>query len=378
MTQTQPEAFYRERRLAAYVFAEVNRLKAAYRQQGRDVIDFGMGNPDLPPAPHIIAKLAEVAADPRAHRYSASAGVPSLRKALSRYYERRFNVGLDPEREVCVTLGSKEGLANLAQAITAPGDVILAPDPSYPIHMFGFIIAGAAVRPVSFDSPEDFLREADHACRRSIPSPSALVLNFPSNPTAQVVDLDFYAEAVKLAKAHDLVLISDLAYSEIYFDGGPPPSILEVPGRARVAVEFTSMSKTYSMPGWRIGFAAGIGAADRCAQTGEILSRLRRLHAGSDRRGGGAGRPAGQRGGRAPNLSQPPRRAGGKLRPGRLRYPQTARHHVRLGADPGAVCASRLGGVLQAAAGENRRRRGARPGFWRARRQPCAPGFGGE
>lgn len=254
----QPEpAFYRERRLPPYVFAEVNRLKLAYRKEGRDVIDFGMGNPDLPPAKHIIDKLVEVAADPRAHRYSASQGVKSLRAALSRYYARRFNVELDPDKEVCVTLGSKEGLANLAQAITAPGDVILAPDPSYPIHMFGFLIAGAAVRPVGFKDPEDFLREAAHACRRSIPSPGALVLNFPSNPTAQVVDLDFYWEAVKLAKAHDLVLISDLAYSEIYFDGTPPPSILEVEGVRDVSVEFTSMSKTYSMPGWRIGFAAG-------------------------------------------------------------------------------------------------------------------------
>ncbi|MEO1040502.1 MAG: LL-diaminopimelate aminotransferase [Pseudomonadota bacterium] len=251
------EPFYRERRLPPYVFAEVNRIKLAYRQAGRDIIDFGMGNPDLAPAPHIVDKLKEVAADPRAHRYSASQGVPSLRKALSRYYARRFNVALDPDHEVCVTLGSKEGLANLAQAITAPGDVILAPDPSYPIHMFGFIIAGAAVRPVGFDTPEQFLREAAHACRRSIPAPSALVLNFPSNPTAQVVDIGFYEEAVKLARRENLVLISDLAYSEIYFDGEPPRSILEVPGAREVAVEFTSMSKTYSMPGWRIGFAAG-------------------------------------------------------------------------------------------------------------------------
>ncbi|HCR95506.1 MAG TPA: LL-diaminopimelate aminotransferase [Oceanicaulis sp.] len=254
---SQQEEFYRERRLPPYVFAEVNRMKQAYRAEGRDVIDFGMGNPDLAPAPHIIAKLAEVAADPRAHRYSASQGVPSLRKALARYYERRFNVGLDPNTEVCVTLGSKEGLANLAQAITAPGDVILVPDPSYPIHMFGFLIAGAAVRPVGFKDPEDFLREAVHACRRSIPAPSALVLNFPSNPTAQVVDLDFYKEAVRIAKENDLVLISDLAYSEIYFDGNPPPSILEVEGAKDVAVEFTSMSKTYSMAGWRMGFAVG-------------------------------------------------------------------------------------------------------------------------
>lgn len=254
---TAAPVFYRERRLPPYVFAEVNRLKLAQRQAGRDVIDFGMGNPDLPPAPHIIDKLKEVASDPRAHRYSASAGIPALRKALTRFYERRFNVRLDADREVCVTLGSKEGLANLAQAITAPGDVILAPDPSYPIHMFGFIIAGAAVRPISFHDPEQFLRDAAHACRRSIPAPSALVLNFPSNPTARVVDLDFYRDAVALAKAHDLVLISDLAYSEIYFDDSPPPSILEVEGARDVAVEFTSVSKTYSMPGWRIGFAAG-------------------------------------------------------------------------------------------------------------------------
>jgi len=254
---TQHDTFYRERRLPPYVFAEVNRMKLAMRKAGRDVIDLGMGNPDLPPAAHIIEKLREVAGDPRAHRYSASQGVPALRRALARYYERRFNVSLDPDTEVCVTLGSKEGLANLAQAITAPGDVILAPDPSYPIHMFGFIIAGAAVRSVPFTTPEDFLREADHACRRSIPAPSALVLNFPSNPTARIVDLDFYREAVRLAKANNLVLISDLAYAEIWFEGGPPPSILEIEGARDVAVEFTSMSKTYSMPGWRIGFAAG-------------------------------------------------------------------------------------------------------------------------
>ncbi|GGG90030.1 putative aminotransferase AatC [Glycocaulis albus] len=257
MGQTGNDPFYRERRLPPYVFAEVNRMKAAWRKEGRDIIDFGMGNPDLAPAPHIVEKLKEVAGDPRAHRYSASQGVPALRRAFTRYYERRFDVGLNPETEVCVTLGSKEGLANLAQAITAPGDVIIVPDPSYPIHMFGFIIAGAAVRAVSFSSPEQFLADAVTACRRSVPAPSAMVLNFPSNPTAQVVDLDFYREAVKVAKANDIVLISDLAYSEIYFDGNPPPSILQVEGAREVAVEFTSMSKTYSMPGWRIGFAAG-------------------------------------------------------------------------------------------------------------------------
>lgn len=267
MSPSQIEPFYRERRLPPYVFAEVNRMKAAWRKEGRDIIDFGMGNPDLAPAPHIVDKLKEVAGDPRAHRYSASQGVPALRRAFCRYYDRRFGVGLNPETEVCVTLGSKEGLANLAQAITAPGDVIIVPDPSYPIHMFGFIIAGAAVRAVSFSNPEQFLADAVTACKRSVPAPSAMVLNFPSNPTAQVVDLDFYREAVKIAKANDLVLISDLAYSEIYFDGNPPPSLLQVEGARDVAVEFTSMSKTYSMAGWRIGFAAGsqrlIGALKR-------------------------------------------------------------------------------------------------------------------
>ncbi|WP_421792086.1 LL-diaminopimelate aminotransferase [Hyphobacterium sp.] len=249
--------FYRERRLPPYVFAEVNRMKLEKRHAGVDVIDFGMGNPDMPPAPHIIEKLKEVAADPRAHRYSSSMGIPALRKAVGRYYERRFNVALDAEKEICVTLGSKEGLASFATAVTAPGDTILVPDPSYPIHMFGFIIAGAAVRPVTFGDPEHFFAEVSAACRRSVPAPTVLVLNFPSNPTTQTVDLDFYREAVKLAKQYNLIIISDLAYSEIYFDGNPPPSILEVPEAREVAIEFTSMSKTYSMPGWRMGFAAG-------------------------------------------------------------------------------------------------------------------------
>ena len=272
MAPSSSDPYYRERRLPPYVFAEVNRMKAAWRQEGRDIIDFGMGNPDLAPAPHIIDKLKEVAGDPRAHRYSASQGVPALRRAFTRYYERRFDVGLNPETEVCVTLGSKEGLANLAQAITAPGDVIIVPDPSYPIHMFGFIIAGAAVRAVSFNSPEQFLADAVTACRRSVPAPSAMVLNFPSNPTAQVVDLDFYKEAVKVAKANDIVLISDLAYSEIYFDGAPPPSILQVEGAREVAVEFTSMSKNLFHAGLAHRLCRRVRAPYRCAQTRQILS----------------------------------------------------------------------------------------------------------
>ena len=249
--------FYRIRRLPPYVFAEVNALKAAARARGEDIVDLGMGNPDSPPPPHVIAKLAEVAAKPDAHGYSASKGIPGLRKAQAAYYARRFNVDLDPETEVVVTLGSKEGLANLAQAITAPGDVILAPNPSYPIHAFGFIIAGCTIRSIPAAPGPDFFEKLDRAMRFTVPRPRVLVMGYPSNPTAETVDLDFYREVVKFAKQHGIWVVSDLAYAEIYFDGIPTPSILQVPGAIDVAVEFTSMSKTYSMAGWRIGFACG-------------------------------------------------------------------------------------------------------------------------
>ncbi len=249
--------FYRMRRLPPYVFAEVNAMKAAARARGEDVIDFGMGNPDLPTPQHIVEKLRETVQDPKTHRYSVSRGIPGLRRALAAYYARRFGVELDPEREAIVTLGSKEGLANLAQAITAPGDVILCPNPSYPIHAFGFTIAGAGVRNVPLLPVDRFIPELEKAYRHSVPPPSALILNFPSNPTTAVVDRDFYGEIVDFARARGLHILSDLAYAEIYFDGTPPPSILEIPGAKEVAVEFTSMSKTYSMAGWRIGFAAG-------------------------------------------------------------------------------------------------------------------------
>jgi len=200
--------------------------------------------------------------NPRTHRYSNSRGIPGLRRALAGYYERRFNVTLDPEKEIIATLGSKEGLANLAQAITSPGDIVLAPNPSYPIHAFGFIIAGGAVRhlPAYAASPEarrEFMSALERAVIHSIPKPLAVVLNYPSNPTAEVVGLDFYEEVVDFCRRHEIWILSDLAYSEIYFDGVPPPSILQVPGAREIAVEFTSLSKTYSMPGWRIGFAAG-------------------------------------------------------------------------------------------------------------------------
>jgi len=245
------------RRLPPYVFAEVNAMKARARAEGADIIDLGMGNPDLPTPPHIVEKLVETVRNPKAHRYSMSRGVPGLRKALAGYYGRRFGVEVDPETETIVTLGSKEGLANLSAAITSPGDVILVPNPSYPIHQFGFIIAGAAVRSIPVAPEEELIAGLKRAVQHSVPKPTAVVLNYPNNPSALTVGLDFYEEVVDFCLHHKIYILSDLAYAEIYFEGPPPPSILQIKRAWEIAVEFTSMSKTYSMPGWRIGFATG-------------------------------------------------------------------------------------------------------------------------
>ena len=253
---TEPE-FHRIKRLPPYVFESVNALKASLRAAGEDVIDFGMGNPDMPTPKHIVDKLVEAARSPRAGRYSASRGVAGLRRAMARYYERRFGVRLDPDREVIATLGSKEGFANLAQAITAPGDTILAPDPAYPIHAYGFIIAGGVIRAVPAPSPEAYLSGVAAALKTMRPAPTVLVLNYPSNPTAQVVGLDFYRDAVRLAERHDLIVLSDLAYAEIYFGEEVPPSILQVDGAKARCVEVNSLSKTYAMAGFRVGMAVG-------------------------------------------------------------------------------------------------------------------------
>ena len=232
-------------------------MKARARAEGHDIIDFGMGNPDSASPPHVVDKLIEAVQDTRTHRYSTSKGIKGLRRAFVNYYKRRFDVALDSEEEVIVTLGSKEGLANLASAISSPGDVILVPNPSYPIHPYGFIIAGANVQYVPHGPGFDLISEITKAVEKSVSKPRALVLNFPNNPTSEVVDIGFYSEVVKLAKTHNIIILSDIAYAEIYFESEPPPSILQVPGARDIAVEFSSLSKTYSMPGWRIGFGAG-------------------------------------------------------------------------------------------------------------------------
>jgi alanine-synthesizing transaminase len=251
------EEFHRIRRLPPYVFEQVNRAKAAARNAGADIIDLGMGNPDLPAPQHVIDKLKETLGKPRTDRYSSSKGIPGLRRAQAAYYARRFGVKLNPETQIVTTLGSKEGFANVAQAITAPGDVILVPDPSYPIHAFGFLMAGGVIRSVPSEPTPDFFTTLERAIVHSIPKPIAVVVCYPSNPTAYVADLDFYKELVPFAKKHGIFILSDLAYAEVYFDNNPPPSVLQVPGAMDLAVEFTSMSKTYSMPGWRMGFAVG-------------------------------------------------------------------------------------------------------------------------
>ena len=259
--QTNPEIptdeFYRIKRLPPYVFAEVNKLKAQLRADGQDIIDFGFGNPDLPTPQHVIDKLIETVQKPRVTGYSASRGIKGLRQACSRYYDRRFGVKLDFEDQVIATMGSKEGFANLAQAITAPGDVIYAPDPSYPLHAYGFVIAGAVIQGIPAITAEEYLAGVKAALAEADTPPMAMVVCFPSNPTGMTADREFYEEIVAIAKAHDIILLSDLAYSEIYF-GDPPPSIFEfIDPEEIMAIETISLSKTYSMAGWRMGFAVG-------------------------------------------------------------------------------------------------------------------------
>lgn len=251
------DEFPRIKRLPPYVFNIVNELKAKARAQGEDIVDFGMGNPDQPTPKHIIDKLVEVAQRRDTHRYSLSKGIPRLRRAIGNWYRDRFGVELDPENEAIVTIGSKEGLAHLALATIGPGDAVLVPNPAYPIHPYGFVIAGADIRHVPMVSGVDFFAELEKAIKDSWPRPKMLVLNFPGNPTTQCVDLEFFERVVAIAREHEIWVIHDLAYADIVFDGYTAPSILQVPGAKDVAVEFFTLSKSYNMPGWRVGFMCG-------------------------------------------------------------------------------------------------------------------------
>jgi len=249
--------FPRIARLPPYVFDQVNELKLAARRRGEDIVDFGMGNPDQPTPKHIVDKLIEVAGRGDTHRYSVSRGIPHLRRAISRWYGTRYNVDIDPEDEAIVTIGSKEGLAHLALATLERGDGVLVPKPAYPIHPYGFVIAGADIRHVPIGPGIDFFEQLEAAIRNSWPKPKILLLNFPSNPTTQCVELDFFERIIDIAREHDIYVVHDMAYADLVFDGYSAPSIMQVPGAKEIAVEFFSLSKSYNMPGWRVGFMVG-------------------------------------------------------------------------------------------------------------------------
>jgi alanine-synthesizing transaminase len=251
------EGFYRIQRLPPYVFAQVQALKLEARRRGEDIIDFGMGNPDAPTPPHIVEKLLEAAKNPKNHRYSASRGITKLRHAICSWYKRRYDVELDPETEAIVTIGSKEGLAHLALAMIGPGDVVLVPTPTYPIHTYSVIIAGGDVRGIELRQDSDFFDDLTRVYRQTLPRPKILVINFPHNPTTAVVDLEFFKKVVAFAKEHNVIVVHDLAYADLVFDGYRAPSLLQVPEAKDVGVEFYTLSKSYNMPGWRVGFCVG-------------------------------------------------------------------------------------------------------------------------
>ncbi len=251
------DEFARIQRLPAYVFNITGDLKAQARRRGEDIVDFGMGNPDGTTPAHIVEKLVETARNPSAHRYSMSRGIPHLRRAITRWYQRRYDVALDPETEAIVTIGSKEGIAHLCMATLEQGDAVLVPNPSYPIHIYGPVIAGATIRSIPMHRADDFLRELEAAIPLMYPRPRMLILNFPANPTTQCVDMKFFERVVALCRQWDIWLVHDLAYADIVFDGYQAPSLLQVPGARDIAVEFFTLSKSYNMPGWRVGFMVG-------------------------------------------------------------------------------------------------------------------------
>jgi alanine-synthesizing transaminase len=260
--------FSRMRRLPPYVFAQVNELKMKLRREGQDIVDLGMGNPDLPTPKHIIDKLLEAAQKPHNHRYSASRGITKLREAIANWYGRRYDVDIDPDTEAVVTIGAKEGLSHLVLALISPGDVVFAPNPTYPIHPYSVIIAGGDLRSIPIEKGRDFFEDLKVATKQTWPQPKMLIISFPHNPTTEVVDLDFFQKVCDFAKENGIILVHDLAYADLVFDRDMAPSFLQVKGAKDIGVEFFSLSKSYSMPGWRVGF---------CVGNAEIISALTRI-----------------------------------------------------------------------------------------------------
>ena len=326
--------FPRLERLPPYVFAITTELKMAARRRGEDIIDFGMGNPDGPTPPHIVQKLVETVQRLDTHGYSVSKGIPRLRRAICHWYERRWGVHFDPDTEAIATIGSKEGIAHLALATLNRGDTVLVPNPSYPIHIYGPVIAGADIRQIPMAPGVDFFAELEHTIRMSFPKPKMLIINFPSNPTAQCVELPFFEKVIALAKEYGIWVVHDLAYADICFDGWKAPSIMQVPGARDVAVEFFTMSKSYNMAGWRVGLHGRQPRPRQRAGADQGLPRLRHLHADPGRGDRRAGGPAGLRRRDRDEVPEAPRRAGQGPARGRLdgRHPEGV--DVRVGEDP--------------------------------------------
>ncbi len=328
------EEFSRIQRLPPYVFNITGEMKVNARRRGEDIIDFGMGNPDGATPKHIVDKMIEAAQKPVTHRYSVSKGIPRLRKAICNWYKSRYDVDLDPASEAIVTIGSKEGIAHLCLAILDSRDTVLVPNPSYPIHIYGPVIAGAHVVSVPVHDCDQFLAELESIIPRMTPRPKALIVNFPSNPTTQTVELPFLARLVALAREYGFHLIHDLAYADLGFDGYKPPSVLQVPGAKDVAVEFFTLSKSYNMPGWRVGFMVGNPVLVNALARLEKLLRLRHLHADPGRQHSRTGRPAGLRHRDPRKLPPPPRRFDRRPQPRRMGRAISESNNVRLGQNP--------------------------------------------
>jgi len=359
------EEFARIKRLPPYVFNITGELKAAARKRGEDVIDLSMGNPDGPTPKHIVDKLIESVQRPDTHGYSVSKGIPRLRRAICNWYKTRFNAEFDPDSEAIVTIGSKEGIAHLALATLDRGDIVLVPNPSYPIHIYGPVIAGADIRHVPMIAGVNFFDELERAIRDSYPKPKMLICNFPGNPTTQCVDLSFFERLIAIAREHQIYVVHDLAYADIVFDGYRAPSIMEVPGARDVAVEFFTLSKSYNMAGWRVGCM--VGNRDLVTALARMKSYHDYGHADPGRVDHRARRPAGMRRGSAHEVPEAARRdVRGAARRGVERRDSQS-HDVRVGENPRAIQGDALPRVFEKTAGGSACRGVARHRLWRVR-----------